>query len=116
MSESSPTANGPDFSRGDGLLPAIAQDSRTGEVRSPVSPGNAHDGAPCRGIPPGTAEAGESRDEVHAVVAGDLRGKRSRLGRLADQSKTVAQPLDRRSGREDGAFEGIVEPVGGALG
>src|ERR1039458_2730373 len=33
----------------------------------------------------------------------------------ADQSKTVAQPLDRRSGREDGAFEGIVEPVGGAL-
>jgi phosphoribosyl-AMP cyclohydrolase len=32
MSETSPTAKGPDFSRGDGLLPAIAQDSRTGEV------------------------------------------------------------------------------------
>jgi phosphoribosyl-AMP cyclohydrolase len=30
MSETSP--NGPDFSRGDGLLPAIAQDAATGEV------------------------------------------------------------------------------------
>jgi phosphoribosyl-AMP cyclohydrolase len=30
MSETSPT--GPDFSRGDGLLPAIAQDAVTGEV------------------------------------------------------------------------------------
>ena len=30
MSETTPT--GPDFSRGDGLLPAIAQDSATGEV------------------------------------------------------------------------------------
>ena len=30
MSEMSPT--GPDFSRGDGLLPAIAQDAATGEV------------------------------------------------------------------------------------
>jgi phosphoribosyl-AMP cyclohydrolase len=30
MCESS--ASGPDFSRGDGLLPAIAQDARTGEV------------------------------------------------------------------------------------
>ncbi len=26
------TANGPDFSRGEGLLPAIAQDAQTGEV------------------------------------------------------------------------------------
>jgi phosphoribosyl-AMP cyclohydrolase len=30
MSETPP--NGPDFSRGDGLLPAIAQDAKTGEV------------------------------------------------------------------------------------
>jgi phosphoribosyl-AMP cyclohydrolase len=30
MSETSPT--GPDFARGDGLLPAIAQDAATGEV------------------------------------------------------------------------------------
>jgi phosphoribosyl-AMP cyclohydrolase len=28
----SPSAAGPDFSRGDGLLPAIAQDAATGEV------------------------------------------------------------------------------------
>jgi phosphoribosyl-AMP cyclohydrolase len=27
-----PLGNGPDFSRGDGLLPAIAQDAQTGEV------------------------------------------------------------------------------------
>ena len=32
MSESSTTATGPDFSRGDGLVPAIAQDSQSGEV------------------------------------------------------------------------------------
>src|SRR5271165_1641602 len=32
MSESSTNAAGPDFSRGDGLVPAIAQDSRSGEV------------------------------------------------------------------------------------
>lgn len=32
MSETSPTAKGPDFTRGDGLLPAIAQDAQTGEV------------------------------------------------------------------------------------
>ena len=29
---STPSNNGPDFSRGDGLLPAIAQDAQTGEV------------------------------------------------------------------------------------
>lgn len=29
---SKPPPNGPDFSRGDGLLPAIAQDAATGEV------------------------------------------------------------------------------------
>ena len=32
MSASSSPATGPDFSRGDGLLPAIAQDAATGEV------------------------------------------------------------------------------------
>lgn len=32
MSASAPNATGPDFSRGDGLLPAIAQDAETGEV------------------------------------------------------------------------------------
>jgi phosphoribosyl-AMP cyclohydrolase len=32
MSESSPHAKGPDFSKGDGLVPAIAQDAQTGEV------------------------------------------------------------------------------------
>ena len=32
MSDSSLSATGPDFSRGDGLLPAIAQDAQTGEV------------------------------------------------------------------------------------
>ena len=32
MSESAKTATGPDFSRGDGLVPAIAQDAQTGEV------------------------------------------------------------------------------------
>jgi phosphoribosyl-AMP cyclohydrolase len=32
MSDSSVPAAGPDFSRGDGLLPAIAQDAKTGEV------------------------------------------------------------------------------------
>ena len=32
MSESAKTAVGPDFSRGDGLVPAIAQDSQSGEV------------------------------------------------------------------------------------
>jgi len=32
MSESSLTATGPDFTRGDGLVPAIAQDSQSGEV------------------------------------------------------------------------------------
>ena len=32
MSESSTTATGPDFRRGDGLVPAIAQDSQSGEV------------------------------------------------------------------------------------
>jgi phosphoribosyl-AMP cyclohydrolase len=32
MSETSLTAAGPDFSRGDGLLPAIAQEFRSGEV------------------------------------------------------------------------------------
>jgi phosphoribosyl-AMP cyclohydrolase len=32
MSESTPQAAGPDFGRGDGLLPAIAQDAATGDV------------------------------------------------------------------------------------
>ena len=32
MSESSTTASGPDFSRGDGLVPAIAQDFQSGAV------------------------------------------------------------------------------------
>ena len=32
MSETSPASSSPDFTRGDGLLPAIAQDARTGEV------------------------------------------------------------------------------------
>ncbi len=32
MSESTTTAAGPDFSRGDGLVPAIAQDAKSGEV------------------------------------------------------------------------------------
>ena len=32
MSDSSLSATGPDFSRGDGLLPAIAQDAKSGEV------------------------------------------------------------------------------------
>ena len=32
MSESAKTATGPDFSRGDGLVPAIAQDAQSGEV------------------------------------------------------------------------------------
>lgn len=32
MSDTSTTATGPDFSRGDGLVPAIAQDAQTGEV------------------------------------------------------------------------------------
>jgi phosphoribosyl-AMP cyclohydrolase len=32
MSEPSTAATGPDFSRGDGLLPAIAQDFQSGEV------------------------------------------------------------------------------------
>ena len=32
MSESSATATGPDFTRGDGLVPAIAQDAQSGEV------------------------------------------------------------------------------------
>ncbi len=32
MSDPAATESGPDFSRGDGLLPAIAQDARSGEV------------------------------------------------------------------------------------
>ena len=32
MSESTQNATGPDFGRGDGLLPAIAQDAATGDV------------------------------------------------------------------------------------
>ena len=32
MSESTPSQAGPDFAKGDGLLPAIAQDAQTGEV------------------------------------------------------------------------------------
>ena len=91
-------------------------DSRTGEVCPPGSLREADDGATRLGIPPGTSEAGKGRDQVHAVVARNLGGERPDLGCRADQAETVSQPLDRRAGRENGAFEGVAEAVFGAGG
>ena len=63
------------------------------------------------------AEARQCRDEVDAVVSLDRLRQRLALRRVVEEAEGVAEPLDRRSGDEDRALEGVdgllaVQPPG----
>lgn len=72
--------------------PACQPDDRTARVRLPMR----------------RTEAGERRDEVHAVVALERSRHCLRLAGLADDAQTIAQPLHRRTRDEDAGLQRVL--------
>ena len=58
-------------------------------------------------IPPGRAETDEGRHEIDLLGRIGGGGERVHVGRARDHLEPVAQPLHRRAGDEDRAFERI---------
>src|SRR6476659_779673 len=65
----------------------------------------AGDRAASVGAPVWRAEPREGRDEVDPAVVGERRWELLALRRAFEQAEPVSQPLDRRTGHEDGPFE-----------
>ena len=55
----------------------------------------------------GGAQAGEGRNQNHALARGDARSQAFDLAALFDDAQAVAQPLHGRSGDEGAAFQGV---------
>src|SRR5579862_6988516 len=52
------------------------------------------------------AQSNERGHEIHAAGIRDRYRQFAALGRRLDDSKLIAQPLDRRAGNEDASFDG----------
>src|SRR5690606_24730058 len=92
------------FQRGPGKL-----------VRSRIA-GQAEQGSAGVRVPVRCSQAGEGGDEIYILVGVSRSGHHAGLVGPLQDLEPVPQPLHRRAGDEDGAFEGIsrsaVEPVG----
>src|SRR5947209_5399885 len=58
-------------------------------------------------VPPWRSEPYKSGHEVHIGRRISLKGEPITLGRLSDEPQSVPQPLHRRAGNENGAFQRV---------
>ena len=86
------------------------------EVGPVCSAIDAHNGPAGIRVPVGRAQAREPGDQVDAVVIRNRSGEDFRFGRTRDQAQAVAQPLNGRSGAEDGTFQGVGRAAAGIAG
>ena len=85
-------------------------------MRGRRAAGDADDRAARIHVPVRRAEPRERGHDVHAVARWHAGGERLALGRGLDDAEAVAQPLHRRAGDEDAAFDGEALLAGDARG
>ena len=79
----------------------------TRQVRAGGIQGEPAEESARRRVPVRGAQAYERRHHIHAVILGHARRRRRRVGRAGDHLEAVPQPLDGRSGDENGALHRI---------